>query len=232
MNILADAMPERGWWPLETSAWIAVASAIVAMLAVAISVWQAKSAKAQAQAAREQVSIAKEQTELQRKIHTDSLQPYVYADILLDPVSKTLVDVHLENTGPTVATDVQVEFDPALKSTLEVERGVAMPDMPARFSSIPPGRRMSWTLDRATAIFDPANSDIPRSYTVRITGVGPFGPMEPLVYVLNLNDFATTAARNSGTLTEVSRNLKDVSNALKLIPKELSKLKRQRDEQA
>lgn len=169
----------------------------------------------QARAARHQVEIAREQTELQQSIHKDSLQPLVYADIRVDKLSRLLLDLVVENTGPTVATNVRIEFDPPLRSTLATgPDDQETPGIATTLSSLPPGRRMSWNIDHAFGIFGDKGADFPKQYKVRITGDGPFGPLDPLEYVLNYEDYLNTEARNAGSLIELTQSVDKVAKAI------------------
>lgn len=107
---------------MDLSAGIATASAVIALLAAGGALFQARSARQQSKAAHAQVEIAEIQTELQKQVWIDSVQPYVYVDIRIDPVSGVRLDVVVENTGPTIATDVHIVFDPPLRSTLKKGR--------------------------------------------------------------------------------------------------------------
>ena len=120
------------------------------------------------------MKIAKKQTQLQSRIHRDSLQPLVYVDIRVDKLSRVLLDLVVENTGPTVATNVHIEFHPPLRSTLAT--GPDDPETPgvaATLSLLPPGRRMTWNVDHAFEIFGDKGAEFPKQYKVRITGDGP-----------------------------------------------------------
>jgi hypothetical protein len=149
----------------------------------------------------------------------DSLQPYVYADIRVDEASGDLLDLVIENTGPTVATNVQIAFEPPLRSTLATGTvDLETPGVPATLSSLPPGRRMTWLLDSAMRLFEFEHADLPRSYKVRITADGPFGELQPLEYVLDVNDFINSQIRRTGTLAEVAKEIKHVATVMKSGP--------------
>jgi hypothetical protein len=204
---------------MDLAAWIATASAAIALLAAGGALFQARSARQQSIAAHAQVEIAQIQTDLQKQVWMDSVQPYVYVDVRVDEVSGVLLDLVVENTGSTVATDVRIVFDPPLRSTMNTRAAdVETPGMPATLSSLPPGRRMTWTLDSSLSLFEAGNEDYPRSYTVRITGEGPFGSLQPLEYVLNVEDYLGSAVRQPGTLKDVAKELAGLTKVIKAKP--------------
>jgi hypothetical protein len=204
---------------VDVSAWIALGSAIIALLAVAVAFVQARSAhqqadaaKDQAEAAKQQAALAQRQTELQERVHEDSQQPYVYVDIRPDPASMVLLDVVIENTGATVATNVRVEIDPPLASTISdidpadwaLTRGIV---------ALPPRRPLRWMLDSALTRYD--SNELPRRHRVRVSADGPFGPAPVLEYDLDLDDYLGTEARAKGTLHDLRHELQELRKLLK-----------------
>jgi hypothetical protein len=187
---------------VDVSAGISLGAAIVSICALGASIFQARSARRQAEA-------AERQTGLQEQIHRDSLQPYVYLDVRVDPVSKEMFDLVIENSGPTIATNVKVSIDPPLRSSIDPDvdrwaltRGIV---------SMPPGRSLSWGFDMALSRGD----DYPSKYQVTITGDGPFGPMQQLSYSLDLDDYDDTEARKTGTLKDIAKGITDLAKAVK-----------------
>jgi hypothetical protein len=86
----------RGWQGRGVDA-----AAVVAIVAAVI-------AAAAALATFQQATSARQQTELQRQMRVDSTQSYVFVDFRMDKAQAALVSVHLENRGPTVATNVRL----------------------------------------------------------------------------------------------------------------------------
>jgi hypothetical protein len=69
----------------------------------------------------------------------------------------------------------------------------------------------------ANAVFQPA---LQLSYTVTINASGPFGPLEPLTYTIDLNDIKwSRVAAATGTLYGVTRAVKDLGKTIKEITK-------------
>ena len=84
-------------------------------------------------------------------------------------------------------------------------------------ASLPPGRTISWSMGVANAVFQPA---LQLSYTVTINASGPFGPLEPLTYTIDLNDIKwSRVAAATGTLYGVTRAVKDLGKTIKEITK-------------
>lgn len=81
---------------MELPTVVAVVIAVVSLLLNIAAVLISKS----------QVTAAKSQTEVQRQIHRDSSQPYVWADIRLNPDDGATLDWVVGNSGPTEAPQV------------------------------------------------------------------------------------------------------------------------------
>ncbi len=99
---------------MDASAIVAIVAADISLAALVAAAQQARSAKDQATSAREQVAEAQSQTALQRQMHRDAAQPYVWVDVRPDDGHGQLIKVVLQNGGPTVATDIRVTFTPPL----------------------------------------------------------------------------------------------------------------------
>lgn len=182
---------------MEDSTVVAIVAAVIALgSAIASSV---------------QVRVAIRQTKLQQQIREDAAQPYVFVDFRVDPVQAALVEVHLENRGPTVATNVRVSWSPELPEQPEVHHGATV--APRRLPSMPPGRVMTWTLGLGSRIL--ADDSVPSEYVVTIDADGPFGPVPTLTYTLSLADLAHTGVMPQGSLDRVAKAVKDVADAIK-----------------
>lgn len=125
-------------------------------------------------AAQSQAASAREQTRIQRQLRIDAAQPYVWVGIRPSDEHGQLLMLYVGNSGPTVATDVRVTFDPPLQFPIKPSRHEEAAAQLARgIRSLPPGRTMQWHLGVS---HDQIPSAEPDGYHVRITTSGPFGP--------------------------------------------------------
>jgi len=192
---------------MQAGDWVSLGAAVVAVLALIWTRAQARSARLQAESAKEQVALAKRQTEIQEQLYRDQQQPYLWVDFRVDPVSYYLIDLVLKNEGPTVATNVRVTMDPPIQrsSAFTIEKRLLdLPGFANGFASIPPGREMRWSLGTHVEIFEERSF---HRHTVTIEFDGPFGPAEPLVYVLDYSDAKAMALRDPGSLKSMTEAL-------------------------
>jgi hypothetical protein len=174
-----------------------VASMAVALGAAVAAWWQARSAH--------------EQTALQKRMHQDAMEPYVWADIRPARHAGELLQLVVGNSGPTVATDVVVTFDPPLASTTGATFAAESPQTRITLSSLTPGRDFRWNFDVGYAFFE---ADLPKSFLVRIQAAGPSGPTPTRAYTINLEDFSKSSGVTDGTLHEVSERIKDLARVI------------------
>jgi hypothetical protein len=98
-------------------------------------------AGSQAISTANQARSAEQQLELANQVRRDQAQPYVFVDIRPE-TNGFLMMLIVENTGPTIAHDVRVTFQPPLRS-------VSFPEVSQlRFiqegiNALPPGRRVT-----------------------------------------------------------------------------------------
>lgn len=186
--------------------WLAVALATLGTVLTGLGVWIARSA---AKAATEQVA-------LQRELAQSAAQPYVWADVRSSPDHGWSLELVVGNSGPTVATDVRVTFDPPLpvsrvRDESAALTAAALDRLAAGLNSIGPSRQLVWTLGSGAELLASAE---PQPRTVSILAVGPFGPVQPLTYVLDLSDFRESDDNPAGTLhlltRAVEKGLKDL----------------------
>jgi hypothetical protein len=85
----------------------------------------------------------------------------------------------LGNSGPSIARNVKVIFDPAPPSTLDIKPILEI--LKQGIASLAPGRTMQWALGAAHNTTD---WDAHKTHRVRIEAEGPFGAIEPLEYVM------------------------------------------------
>lgn len=147
----------------------------------------------QSTAAAERAAEASErQTEIQEALSRRTAEPSLWVDIRPDDQSGQLLTLVIGNSGPTIATNVVVTFDPPLRDTAFESEAVRRGEerLNAGLASLPPGRVLSWYVGVAHGVF--SNPAVPMSYSVTINASGPFGPIEPLVYTIDLGDMRKT----------------------------------------
>lgn len=158
------------------------ASSVIALIALVISV---PSAAVTFIYSHKQTAAAVKANALTERAQREQAEPYVIADIRPRVPGSSLLVFVIENTGPTLARNVQLQVDPPLQSSLGEERSGILNQVAARpISVLPPGRALSFVMDVGHQMF---SSDLPRVYTVTVRAAGPFGPVEPLTYVIDLN---------------------------------------------
>jgi hypothetical protein len=190
---------------VDAAVWISVVAASVTVASLPFSVRAANSA-------RLSVGEARRRTELQERVHRDSAQPYVWADLQGDDAQGQLLRLIVTNEGPSIATAVHVTFEPPLQTTGDsTQLDQVQERLRIGLSSLAPGRRLQWTVDMAHRVLQ---QGLPLVYTVSITGEGPFGPMEPLTYVVDLNDLRGAADSPSGSLHRVAERLKELTKVI------------------
>lgn len=179
------------------SAMGAVVAAVVAFVAL---FYTARAANAAAQ-----------QTKIQREMAKAAAQPYVWADIRPDTGQGGLLTLVVGNSGPTIATDVRISFDPALDMPFEDETQHAVQILARGLPSLPPGRNWQWNLGSAGQI---VGDDSPRTYEIEVRANGPFGEVEPITYAVNIDDLKQTRVAPDGNLHLVAQAMSETNNAL------------------
>jgi hypothetical protein len=210
---------------------IAIVALVISVLALPFTAWAAHAAARQAKAAhdqteiqREQVAAAREQTRMQRELAREALQPYVWADIQPDMQQGTVMQVVVGNSGPTVATNVRVVFDPPLPAGKQhadnkvenVQRTLAM-----GLRSLAPNRVLRWTLG---AGFDLLSSDAPQLRTVRVEAVGPYGPLRVLEMEIDISEWRQARDAPDGSLHHVRGAIKDLTKAVGGVEKTMKRV--------
>lgn len=112
-------------------------------------------------------------------------QPYVYADLRNNPPYQPILALVYENTGPTVASQVRIQFDPPLlRKTLHSGVLAESSLLPFEIPSLPPGHRQTIPLGHMKELMD--DPDFSKRYLITVTGKGPEGPMDELSYHIDL----------------------------------------------
>jgi hypothetical protein len=134
----------------------------------------------------------------------------LWVDIRGDDGQGQALVLLLGNCGPSVARNVKVVFDPAPPATLDnkpileiLKQGIA---------SVPPSRTMQWALGAA---YNTDDWDAHKAYRVRIEAEGPFGAIEPLEYVISVDDLRGLRAAPPGNLDAVAAELREMTKATK-----------------
>ncbi|MFD0855355.1 hypothetical protein ACFQ07_24150 [Actinomadura adrarensis] len=192
---------------MDASDWIAVGAAVIAVTAAIASWLQVAHAGKQAKAAKGSLA-------LQEKMWRDATQPYVYADIRPDPRNGSMLLLIIENTGRSVATDVQVEFDPPLEAPSGKYKDIRdKKAITEEIPALPPGTRVSHFLGLG---FELADSDLPKTYQVKISGKGPLGPLDDLKYVLDLDALLLQGPKIAqGSLYDLTKAIGKLADRLK-----------------
>jgi hypothetical protein len=134
----------------------------------------------------------------------------LWVDICGDDGQGQALVLLLGNCGPSIARTVNVIFDPPPPATLDIKPILEI--LKQGIASLPPGRTMQWTLDAAQNTSD---WDAHRAYRVRIEAEGPFGAIEPLEYVIGVNDLDASRAAPPGNLHAVAAELREMTKATK-----------------
>jgi hypothetical protein len=202
-------------WP---SLAVSIVAAAIALSAVIYSVKSthaaqdsAGSGKRSAAAAERAAAAAEQQTEIQLQLRKAAAQPYVWVDVRPDDVTGVLLNLVVGNSGPTIAQHIRAKIDPPLEAIDQLkDRAETAQDLLARgISSLPPGRTLVWPLGQGFNILDGGH---PQKHTITVTADGPFGPVPPLTYVLDLMDYKGHMHRPVGSLhllTQVVENIDD-----------------------
>jgi hypothetical protein len=169
--------------------WVAIGAALTAVVTVYFTAQASRAAIRAARAAEEQIKIQWQQ-------HMDAAQPYIWVDIRPDEVTGTLLNLAIGNSGQTSAENIRVEVDPSLPAVDQLaERIAATQDrLTAGLSSLPPGRTLSWPLGPGFALL---SGKAPKAYRFTVSADGPFGPMSPRTYLIDLDDLRGTLDRPS-----------------------------------
>jgi hypothetical protein len=162
----------------------------VAIFALFYSGRQAHAARDAAVAAEDQARAVNEQTRLQRDLAKVAAEPNLWVDIRADDVTGGGLVLLVGNSGPSIARNVKVTFDPPLTAKQE-DMAPILDTLRQGISALAPGRRLQWTLGVAARTVDWSASN---RYRVHIEADGPLGAIEPpLDYVISIDDLALSS---------------------------------------
>ena len=159
-------------------------------------------------------NAASQQTRLQKQLAVDAGQPYVWADIRPDSHQGGLLTLVLGNSGPTIATDVKVSFDPPLDMPFREESQHAVEVLERGLPSLPPGRNWVWNMGVAWQV---VASDGPKNYELTVEANGPFGAIKPLNYIVSIDDIRRTRSLPDGSLHLVAEAVTKTNQTLQSI---------------
>jgi hypothetical protein len=160
--------------------------------------------------ARRSANASREQTKQQKQAAKDAAQPMLWVDIRGDDGHGQALVLLLGNSGPSIARNVKVTFDPAPPSTLDIKPILEI--LKQGIASLPPGRTMQWDLGAA---HNTSDWDAHKAYRVRIEAEGPFGTIEPLEYVISVDDLHGSRAALPGNLHAVAAELHEMTKTTK-----------------
>ncbi|MFG2019533.1 hypothetical protein [Actinomadura geliboluensis] len=172
---------------------VAGISTAVAIVAAAYAASQAHSAAdsassavRSADAANEQVAVSRDQLALAKQIQREQNEPYVVVDIQPASWATEVLLLVIENIGPTVARNVKFSVDPPFETSYESRREAPLREaniLTKGIPTLPPGRRIEILFDVGFELF---KTDLPKVYEVTVEASGPFGPVEPMRYIIDL----------------------------------------------
>ncbi|QFY05349.1 hypothetical protein GBF35_00415 [Nonomuraea phyllanthi] len=220
-------------------------AAVVALLLSLFSVWYARrqagaaldqsadaqraadAAKDQAVSARDQAEIAAKQLALDRTAFTESQQPYVVVDIRASDFIPEAMNLVVENVGPTVARDVRIKFDPPLQTSMDGDHPEKLADaliFSQGIPHLPPGRKIEVLFDIGWQFF---SKDLPRQYTVTVEADGPYGAVEPLTYLIDLELYRKLRRLTVKTLHQQVKEIEKLRKAVEKVAKEFARPRRE-----
>ena len=175
----------------------------IAAIFTGLSAWQTgRTAKA-----------AVDQVELQRQIQIDAAQPYVWADIGEHPTKQGLIALWIKCEGPTAARNVRLTCDRSLPSDEQLATWAekAQHAMEEGTSYLAPGRDLIWSLGVGHRVLR-EGADF--RYRCSLSYDGPYGPVGPIDFVIDLGDWRTSHPNPPGSLNEIRLAIRDLTKAI------------------
>lgn len=197
------------------SLFLAISALVVSTVTLAYTGRQSSAAQRQAASADQQTIVIREQLELAERVRREQVQPYVVVALRpRAPESQVLV-LAVTNVGPTMAHDISIEVDPPLRSShgSKFEENLKTA-MARKIPVLPPGQVLTWFMDTGPGL--DRNPELPKEYSFTVRASGPFGPMEPLTYLVDLAVLEGTDLNSEsveGRLNEITKNLKELTSA-------------------
>lgn len=192
---------------------ISIVSVLFTGWAAAATARQARSARDQTEVQREQVEAAREQTRLQRELAHEASQPYVWADIQPDMKQGTVLDLVIGNSGPTVATDIKVTFEPPLSASKSWQEDVVslQRTLADGLHSLAPKREIRWHLGTGP---DLMSDDQPQLVRIEVEASGPHGSLPAVVVPVDITQWRQSKDAPDGSLHHVRNSIQDLSKSI------------------
>jgi hypothetical protein len=181
---------------------LTVAAVLIALGSLWFAGVSTRAGQAAARAAERAATASEQQTAIQRELRIDAAQPYVWVDLRPDSQTGQLLTLVVGNSGPTVATDVSVTFDPPLELAAKGTGWAAGEErLRSGIASLPPGRTIAWS---GGVAWEAIPEGRPNSYTASVRATGPFGEVPEVRYAIHLNDIRESHGSPPGTLHGVT----------------------------
>jgi hypothetical protein len=104
-----------------------------------------------------------------RRLREEQTRPFVVVDF---DARSIIVDLVIENVGPTLAQNVHLAFDPPLVSSLKSNDLSKNPALVYGFPTLVPGKKIRILFDRYP---DRLTSGLPMTFNVEVSYAGPTG---------------------------------------------------------
>jgi hypothetical protein len=213
---------------MDLQTWGTLISVVVAIVAVFWAGHSAYSSRDSAAAARDAATAAEdqaraveEQTQLQRELAKVAAEPNLWVDIRADEVTGGGLLLLVGNSGPSIARNVKVTFDPPVTAK-QADMEPILDTLRQGISALAPGRTLQWVLGAAASTVDWSASNV---YRVHIEADGPLGAIDPpLDYVISIDDLALSNPAPTGTLHSVTAQLRDISKSTQQMSEAVARL--------
>lgn len=162
---------------------------------------------------RLQAVYGKKQLKLGEQVRKEATEPYVVPDIQPRAGGSGLLVFTIENLGPTIARDVELEVTPPLQGGERRDWDEKLARVVGRkIAHLPPRRRLEWYFAFGPRFYD--NPNLPSQYTVTVRANGPNGVVEPLTYVIDLDVMEAMALDRESVVAKLN-TIADNTKALK-----------------
>jgi hypothetical protein len=190
---------------VDAELMVSLGALLVAGIALYFTGMAARATKAQADAVTEQI-------ELQRQMHRDAAQPYVWVDLRPDSKQSSLLILVVGNSGHTVATNVRATFDPPFGlGSQGAVKWSASKLLSEGIPSLSPGRQIVWVLGAENAIL---GTESALRVTITVDAEGPSGPLPQLRYDVDVHTYRGAHDSPDGSLHLVRMAIEQVATVI------------------